>query len=275
MKKITLISLGASLAALPVFGAWTLVDDFESYNTGDFSPQWSGTDWSAISGLTNTDEVQIILGSNQPTSNGVFGSSKVFYMEDFNESGDGSTRISRALGSNSIAEGSTGTLYYEFAFRGDGFNEFIIGLDDSSNAQYPFSAHTGGTNGVFEGRGESDGTFNSEEDIASLQGNTIYKVWHVFDNDLDEYSVWLQSDGDATYATQTQVVSGWTFIDAQHNDTALSRVNFQNAFGKQSAVIDNIYIDPTSQNLSAIPEPSSFALLSGCLALIGAMVRRR
>ncbi|MBB5353573.1 hypothetical protein HNR46_003834 [Haloferula luteola] len=83
-----------------------------------------------------------------------------------------------------------------------------------------------------------------------------YDVWTVIDNTTDSYRMFLQSDDDPAYATQTEYFppdGTWNFRTA--STTAILATQLTSNSGSTSVYIDDFYVDVTGSNL-ANPSPT-------------------
>ena len=257
----------ACVAPVTCFGAWSLVDDFDSYGTGALNGKggWvAEANWTVISAPPGgTGLVASVLNA-------------------------AATRNAYKPLALSIANANTATSLFFRMYRSGGVN-FSIGLSDVAapaafadfeaqlNAQHTASPNT---IKVRDGAAIDDLGPNSFVDAA------WYNVWMVVNNSADTYQLWIeQGDTVPAFATNhiLDPVGGGpgdfdfgfrngaaanplqTFFMAMGGDTLTGRIH-----------VDDIYIDNSGQNLASpvVPEPASgFFILAG--AAVGAARRRR
>ena len=239
-QNLRFLTLAATLvlafASLPTHAEFVLIDNFETYSEGDTYLDMTG--WEN-SGTVDTDPAG---GTN--------------LVLDYNTS-DG---YSRYVGSDiTIADNTTGTLFYRLRIA-DGDINCASGMSDTTDADS-------------WGDYEAQLTWKSPEDTvdvrsgggAAITPDAWYNIWMVIDNTNDEYDVYLQSNDDANFSSQTKIGSTAGFRNgAGNNDMVAFMLHSNNG---DSIYIDDIKLDSTGQNLT-IPEPASLTLLIlGGLAL--------
>ena len=87
---------------------------------------------------------------------------------------------------------------------------------------------------------------------ATLQTTAWYKVWFVTNNTADTYQVYIQSDQDAAFATQTQLVAPdgtWNFRNGVAANSLITAQFTSNVPGT-NVFYDDLYIDTTGANLA-------------------------
>lgn len=152
-------------------------------------------------------------------------------------------------------------------------NKAGFGIGAATDSGNPFNPKAGFD---IDGNGQIFNSNSSTTVGTALDPNVWYNAWFAVDHRGTQAGstaeLWVQSDSDANYATQTLV--GSTFynnIGASAYD--IIYFNSENISGPAFAV-DDIFYDNTGKNLvNPIPEPSSAVLISGLVA--GAMLLRR
>lgn len=196
----------------------------------------------------------------------------------------------RGLGGSSIANGTTGTVFFQWqrgAGNGPNYNIGLTDLAAPGNVAGDFEIQLNmQATGVLNAR--SAGAFvglaftNGGPTFVPLT-DTMYNFWLVVDNTADTYQVWVQSDGDANTLSQVQLVNptGGSGTFGFRNGVAANSIQtflFGAGATTNNALIahDNIYVDTAGANLAnPIPEPAGIAAVALGLGLAGFAVARR
>jgi len=101
---------------------------------------------------------------------------------------------------------------------------------------------------------------------ATISGDTAGLEWAVFNPTGTGFTNYDASDSELGFGIVAADFSAQTFSNVE-------AVGYIAELGRFSGI--NGRVDDFSANLVAVPEPSSFALLAGMLALTGVMIRRR
>ena len=246
---IATATLALAFASLPTHAAFITIDDFEDYSDGDTHNDM-GADWQN-SGTVDTDPAggtNLVLAYD--TSNG----------------------YSTYVGSDiTIANNTTGTLFYR-ARIANGDIDFGSGMSDSTSANNwgDYEAQL-----TWDELGTSVAVRNGSS--ATTTPHTWYNIWMVIDNTNDEYDVYLQSNDDANFSSQTKIGSTADFRNGETSDDMVAFMLRSNSGASGTIYIDDMYLDTTGQSLNnpLIPEPASFLLLIlGGLALVPRRRRR-
>ena len=230
--------------------AFSLVENFDGLNPGALDGQ---NGWTADSTFTVV---------NDPDG----GSGQVLQFE-----AGGQTGAFRALGANAIEDNMVGTLFSRFRFNAEANANFGLSDVAAPGAFGDFEAQINRQNGTpINGRnGSTAPTFLPFDPVAD-DIDTWYNIWVVSDNGTDTSEVYIQSDIDTTFATQTAVAPVLNF----RNGTAdpLSTLFLRAQEG--TAFFDDFFIaEGTDLSNPAVPEPST-SILTLCGIAI-ALRRRR
>jgi hypothetical protein len=273
-------------AALPARAAFSLFDNFNSYNTGSLSGQGGWVTSTTAGAVTNVVDVGGIDREAQ-----VYGNSIPNY---------------KALGGLSIPNASTAaTVYFNFrmaaATTGNNFNFIITDVTTpadtagSSEVQLNFDAAQAPTGGTTTFRVRNGGAFPFATTGGTVATRVMpvagsqYNGWFVINNSADTYQLYLQNDADPALATPTLItgittdatgaVTSSTSTFGFRNGTAandLITANFGNGASSAGNLVnfDDIYVDLAGSNtINPTPEPGSLALIG--LGGLGLLNRRR
>lgn len=237
---------------------FVLLDDFESYSTGAITSQ--STNWSA--GAINDATVGSASG-NQYLVQGTVNNAHTIFDN----------------GSTLIADESIGTYFFRaYMPSATHVGASISPIDAASTGDHwndgkaiiRFGSNPVNTR-IFGYNNPSYTTLST-----SSESGSWYNLWVLIDNTTGNrnYDVWMQSDDDATYATQTLVGSDLAFRQGTA-DGDLQSLFFRSALNSTTAYFDDLYIDSAAHNLiNPIPEPGTL----GLVAIFGGgvlVVRRR
>lgn len=251
--KLLIVTILASLAlgVSSTSAAFVRVDNFQSpLTTGALAGQgnWSAIGSSTVS-VVDTGGGQNVAQFTSPNLTGVYNNA----------------------GTPDIANGTTGTLFFQLTMPTLAGNDISFGLSDvaapTSNFA-DFEAYVGiGTSGI---RLRDGASFTA---YTALTAATTYNVWLVANNTADTATLYLQG---GVFTDPTLIVSG-----SFRNGTSSALASLSGVAGGSNTAgsiqIDNIFINVSSENLLspiAIPEPSTFALFAG-VAVLAMAVRRR
>lgn len=258
---VALLAAGQSLAA------FVLVDDFESYSTGNAN----GGGSTAFTGNG---------GPWQPRdSGGDIGGSGLIRVENdgstnhFAFGWNAGTRSAYLPSTTPIADGDSATYYFQVRTTDD-TPDMSYGLSDEPTA-------TGAGFGDFEaqvalvddgdnGNGEfkliaRDGADGFVDLATGLVADTWYDIWLVVNNATDTYTVYMDANGGDPDALGSLVGQGLGFRNGPaSNDLVTFMVLEPNGNPTDAtAHLDNIYYSRTT-----VPEPSTIALAVGAVALL-------
>ena len=232
---------------------WILLDDFE-----DLTPN------TAIDGTTSANVVwdggadHLAIVDASDANNQV--------MQVLGEDGGQRLRGNFRDANNNIASGAVGTVFYRFRTSDAAGPEVdsVTGLtDNESISNFDFKAGLRVTN-VNDFQVRDGGGY---EQVDGLAGLTWYKLWIVADNTSADgtFKVYLQSDADPNYATQTQVAiasSGDEVFDFRNNGpTAIVNVYFRTGGGPEAGselLYDDVYLNSAAEDLT---DPTASVLL--------------
>lgn len=151
-----------------------------------------------------------------------------------------------------IDEGATGTYFYRVR-RISASNDISVGatqVDPTTGTVGGFGNFQAQPNIVGSNyRGRDAGS--NENIVAPMLEGAWYKVWMVMDNAADTYRIFIQSDDDPAFATQTEYFAGdgiWNFRTP--TSEAIDSAQFTSNSGSTSIYIDDLFVDETGENLA-------------------------
>ncbi len=240
------------LAAHQAFSALALVENFDDIALGDLT---NDSAWTA------TTAVDVVVdpagGTNRVVQQG----------------GSGVQQAYLTLAGGGIAQGATGTLFFRMRFANPGNTN--IGLSDLGSpgaysdyeSQLSRASDQGG-----DLRARDGGSFRNLSGGGNPANNvdTWYNVWMVVNNSADTTQIYVQSDDDADFSTQTEL-TGSEILNFRNGTASngLQTLYLRGDFG--DAFYDDFYIDGSATTLTnPVPEPSI-----AILGLLGAVVLLR
>jgi hypothetical protein len=244
IRKILIIASSFALSAAVSYGAWTVVDDFDSY------ADQAALDavWTFLEDDTEGEGGGGVLADDPAASgNKVL---EVLHGLTTAESGSYNTRVYRAV-SGIGATGLT-TMYWRFAVPDVLDGEVLVaGVVDTVMGLSPVDAPSQYSDYSPMFRQEFDGSmdfYNLDTYtliLETLPGDTWYEVWFVIDADNRSYDAYVK--GGTAYPTQTQVVDdfGWRNQTLEVLDTMVmttSAGTLVDPKGLDSVLIDDIYM---------------------------------
>ena len=243
-----------ALAATSANAAFVVIDDFESHTLGTAPTSANGWVESGTQAVTSG----LIIADPDDAGN------QVAELTARNSGYD------IALGGNSIADSTTGTVFFRVqTTTGSEFFAYATREDVPTTGWWDKDDAGAGNDGSI-----TQPRYNAGATVAQSDG-TWYNFWAVANNTADTFDLYRSTgtdgQGDASFITiDTGVAFGGS------GTGALDHFFFAGDGGLATAMIDDIYVDNSGVNLAnptIIPEPSSAALLGlGGLALI---LRRR
>lgn len=278
MSRSRLIAIAASsgafaLSATSAQGAWTLLDNFDSY---DNSSSTATTD--ATGGVWD--------GEFEGTGNGNVIDAADGGGLDHSTSGQTLQTIGGApwRGSHSdiesqfnagLAVGDTATYFFQMKASGSGLHDIMTGLTDETSTiatgdawqDFAVMPYVNGTPGSDLGYHMDDAGLSGNE-IFSMSTDVWYNVWWVVDNDAETYSVyWSTGTDDGTLGGTASIYrNGFTGTD-------LNAMGFMAAGDADSQLqVDNIHFT-SGTDTTFVPEPS--VALLGALGGLALLRRRR
>lgn len=295
LMRLSVLSLSTALVlcAGSAQAAWKLLDDFEGQAAGSLvnGSSGPGVNWEsdAVNNIAaHTVEVDPDDASNQAMV--ILGTSA------------GQALRGNFNGGTTIADQATGTLYYRFRtpVGADGTVDSVVGLTDSATlTNFNFKSGLrnqteditppGGRVPVSTNRldvRDQGAPGGSYQPVSYLQDNTWYSLWMVSQNTSPggTHEVYLQSDADPNFATQTQMASianaNTSFAYRVDNPSDIINVYFRTGNNDAGTALSNLYYDDiwlnsNTRDLSVpmIPEPTALVLAAMGLGVF--MVRRR
>ncbi len=240
---------------------WVLIDDFQGLSQGTLveGTTGPGATWTGDSTSAATAEPDPDCAAN---------------LALLQSGAPGNTRLRAAFtdASTNIAAGATGTLFYRIRVpvAATGTTDHVIGLTDNPDITN-FNFKSGLRNTVVAGSGTN--TMDARngggyENVSALADDTWYKVWMVTNNDsaAGTFELYMQSDTDPNYATQTKLSSaaGDTFDYRINGATAIVNFYLRNAANNGGVAGNDIYIDDIYINpgISDLTDPSGEGLCS-------------
>jgi hypothetical protein len=250
-------------AATGASALWTSVDNFDGLTTGALGTQnnWVSLQWNT---------------SNPPIQD--------YAVVEVSAGNNALNPIGRDAGAYNAAGitnfTGTGTVYFEFRAPTASVGDISFGLTPSSaptnNDFNAFGAQIGfggsNVNGLAAGtpgiRVRNGGGFTG---FTALAVETTYQFWLVANVAAKTSTLYVQG---GQWETQTALFSNFGFRTAS---TELAALLIRGGAGDANStfLIDNIYMDATGANLTAVPEPSTYAALAGLLAFVLVVMRRR
>jgi hypothetical protein len=216
-------------------GAFVLLDNFEAYSPGLIAPQsgwwYSSSDYGSVA-VDPADATNRVL---------VQGSTGDQYIRFYD-------------GTELVPNGSTGTLFFRVYAPAGAHNG--IGLSPKTNSTTWADGNPilrvgeNASNQSFFGFDENVGTYQTLS--TQTKSQAWYNVWMVADNATRTTAFYIQSDDDATFATQTQIGGQY---DLKFRDEAgygdLLSIFFRTANTGQGVLyFDDVHVDSTAENLS-------------------------
>ncbi len=255
-RRYVLPAIAALALTTSASAAFIPLETFDSLAVGSALSEVGGWNGNATGNTEITIQQDPVTGSN------------AMYVP-----AQGNLRMNFDLGSYAVADQSVATLFYSFSRTGGALDQgvgFAAGPVAAPADQGAYTIHKGPTLTARNGGGDASAS-------SGFEVGTSYNVWLVLNNQAgtaDTYDVWVQG-GAGAYATQSQLYSN---LNVRTGSADAYEVLFLHAFLNNSGgelYLDNFHIDLTGENLSAIPEPGTYAAIFGLLALAGVMVRRR
>ena len=148
-----------------------------------------------------------------------------------------------------IPNAASGTLFYRVRLISTS-NDVSAGLSDEN----PPSLTNFGT---FEVQPNYSGSFRARDGgtnrtVFTMVAGAWYRLWVVVDTTADTYRLYLQSDGDPAYSTQTELVSSdgtWNFRNAAAANPLQAFVIMSNS-SNTNLYFDDLYVDTAASNLT-------------------------
>jgi hypothetical protein len=272
MKK-TMIALLAGLGVATVSNAaFVLVDNFEGQTVGNDPTGWTLTQES--NNNQNNDVITNFEIANDPSgATNLVGALSGLDDPDGGGSTGNAYRTLDTISSSSTAATVFFRFYLGNSSQTDGFNHLAgVAKNDDPDAWDAYVSYTGAL-GTIDHVARDEG--NGNVDVGDLSLNTWYNVWMVIDNNGDTTDYYLNTGGDATGMSPVNTTD-FANRDTSNNDIDRFLLRMGQAKDETAIMyIDDIYVDTTGQNLTAIPEPGTLALMGLSLAALVLFRRRR
>ena len=270
MKQHSLLSPFLVCLCLPLTGAVTVVEDFESAALDD--------DIGTLSGWTENTDPNLLMDIKADPADA---SNKVLRVQLPSGTIDNSDAGAwKSLGS-SLGTGSTAaTLFYQMRFENTGARAFA-GFSAASTGDLAASTNFGQTaayaGGITSGGGFGSRDAGTTESAGSPSLDTWYNVWLVVDNSTRRYDVYINSGtggasvGDLLFSGQ-DFRTGADGIPGPLDKLVVLGTNNS----ADAAYFDSFVLDDTAANLNyqLVPEPSTYALFFGTFAGLLILLRR-
>jgi hypothetical protein len=246
--KLSILPLAtaALLVANTAQAQWVLIDNFEGLAAGDLieGTTGPGATWTGNMVATNSAQEDPDCVANTA-------------MQIPGEPNASALRAAFTDATTNIAAGATGTLFYRFRTPDStlGTSDHVIGLTDNPDLTN-FNFKSGLRNIVPAGNQLDLRDSGSYEEAAQLADNTWYSLWMVTTNtNPGTFEVYLQSDTDTNFATQTQLLGDDAWDYRINGATDIINVYFRNANNPGGVMgntiyIDDIHINPAASDLS-------------------------
>lgn len=243
-SKLSYVILSLVLCTMPIVASFLLVEDFEAYVAG-----------SAIDGQGDWTSLNV---SNQVVADPVNASNNVLLL------GSGVERNATYNDNASLdtPDGSVATLFTRFRMASGSLN-VNFGLSDLITPDLAgtydhFEAQVRAMDGVMDTRDSS-----GFQRLSSGGGNAVnntdvwYELWMVANNATDTVTLFIQSDEDPVFLTQTELFSaapptGFRFGTVD----SLKSIYLVNNASDANFYFDDFWIDTTGENLLNPTVPS-------------------
>ena len=270
-RHLTQVCLTATLfgAAATASAAYVAVDTFDGLTLGDINGQNS---WSSVPVPTNTGWSTLVTADPADAANQVL---EVKTTDGTSQGSVGKTGFNVASVPDALPtyDSWSGTLFFRARFNGQA--RMSAGLSDvgTVNAssfgdfetQLVFNSATAATPSARNGSG-------SQTLSPAMSADNWYSIWIAIDNtgtegqagNSDGYRVYVQSDDDLAFASQTQVSTDTVvFRGFTKNSNPLTDFVIKGGGSNTGTLwVDDIYLDEVGLNLSnPIPEPATMMLM--------------
>lgn len=219
------------------FAAFVEIDNFEGYVVG--------------SGINNQGDWTSESSEIQVTVDPANAANKVLLLSTTAEGNFKAYNDSQVI---NVPNGTTGTLFTRFRMA-SGVLNVNFGLSDlaapGANTYNDFESQVRTLNGVLDAR-DGSGFQSLSGDGASVDDSDIwYQLWMIANNDSDTVTLYIQSDDDPSFTTQTELISadpptGFRFGTS---DALASLYIVINVIGAD-VYFDDFWIDSSGANLT-------------------------
>jgi hypothetical protein len=275
MRTITLLSASLAILATQLHAGAIITYDFEANTAGDLNGQ---------SGFTADTAVDVVAGGLSYAAGSVSspgGSQNILIGQEATNNAGTSAAFSNTFTSQS------GAVYFSVAMEWSGISTDFLYFalsDDTDIASLTNSAGflLGSGGDELRGRIRENSSTNTTTtklaDVATTTTGTqlvVGKLWKDGSTNYNTLDLWLNPTSNvegSAGGTTIQIVRdmGVSFVDSLY-----LRGDATGIGASASVEMDNILLGTTFSDVVPVPEPSTYAIFAGLLALGAVMVRRR
>lgn len=290
-KKITFVPLVGALIALSLNAQPVIYESFD-YTDGALAGNGSGTTGLAGNWTSTGNNPQAVFSpglsfTNLSTTGGA--------VQRPSLKGAAFSQVQISAGAQSTLTADNSTIYFSFLVRTDFGNEafdnntFYLGTSDAPDAAWSPSDGEDVTPGsgfgfVVNGQGDSSRLLQGFASDGVGTSLTTGSLANYADDDPAE-TLMIAGQIDWAANGSNDVMTLWNVVDPSAGlgtnlvslSADLDQSNFDTLtiLSKQRGSFDEIRFGTSLADVSVVPEPSAFALLSGLLGLGWVMLRRR
>ena len=272
------LTIGA-LCSSVVSADWALLDDF---NRADSAVVGNG--WTEIEYKKSTDPAEGDSTGAQPNLQVLNNTLQLEEPGTSTGPSQGLTHGNLPLGGNSIAEGTTGTLFFQFSATPPDPPEYY-GIHISLSQVAAPDASTEGALMAINSTGASGWADPNPNQLCykcpggwdafgPLEAGQLYNYWYVVDSAANSWDLY-RNTGTGGATADDLIHAGNSYRNNTNTDFTTFMVRLLgDGPASNQANIDNIYVDNSGENLgNPVPEPATLALIS--MALVGLGFFRR